>query len=449
MNSSRDAGGPSGPITRARTSNPENTGPQITSQHPTHSLAAPQAEVRPLITPSAPPVSSTFPGNASNTDTGESSSKTQMPYEENAIAPATRREHSIYPVNSQLRKFPEFPEASIGQQMRPRDAQASHKMDTWKLKELLRVDRQKKGLTHEVWKEGKSLWAEKESRINVPSRPATATSENTNRPDRNAQHQSDVEISGTSASRGKARDTRGVSPQIENWDNVTNLADSPRDFTMFEDTPGDQYLTEEKEEVVFSPWNVMEPNHTPSISALSSMKEWDPNLDQAFQMDAEWNLEKWDDMRFKMPQTPTDRESLQQALEITRMDFWIRNPMEEYPEDLSQYGRESYGCQHRRLQHAFCREWPKTFLESPPELYRLPVWNFGFDECYWKPSNWGFDIRSNAYYQGLADMAAFKEEKGLQSIDLGYWKARLKEQVEFAMAHCDTELALYAGPEKE
>lgn len=428
MNSSSDATGPGALLARARASFLDNNEPQISSQHPAHSIVAPQAEVRPLTTPSTPPMMARNAGSASNTDTGESSSKREksshMPYEANAIAPATQREHSIYPVNSQLQKIPAHPEASIHPKMRPRDLEGNQKHEAWRLKGYLQAEKETRGLQREVWKEGQRLQAEKESRVNIPSKSTTATSENTKRPDRNADHQSDVEIIGDSA-------------------------DSESDFTMFDDTPRDRYLVEEKEEMVFSPWNVTEPNHTPSLSALSSMTEWDPQLDQAFQIDAEWNLSKWDDMRFKVPQTPTDIESLQQALEITRMDFWVRNPIEEYPDDLSQYGRESYGSQHRRLQHAFCRIWQTYYSEPPPELYRLPAWNFGFDECYWKPSSWGFDTRSTAYNQGLADMAAAKDEKGLQSLDLRHWKARLMEHVEAAMAHCETELALYAGPEKE
>ena len=440
-------------LARARAEISDDDGPQITSQHPTNPLAAPQAEMRPQIPPSAPPMMASSAGSASNTDKGESSSKREkssgMLYGANAIPPATRQEHSIYPVNSQLRKDLGLPEASAEPKMRPRNVEAMQKIEDRRLKEYVQGEKATRSLQNEFWKDSQRLHAEKESRMNIPSRPTTATSENTNRQDRSADHQSDVEISESSTSRGKARETLGDSPKNVNWDDGTSLADPEGDFTMFDDTPSDQYLVEEKEEVVYSPWNIIEPNHTPSLSALSSMTSWDPKLDQPFQIDAEWNLEKWDDFRFKVPQTPTDIESLQQALEITRMDFWVRNPVERYPEDLSQYKRESYGSQHRRLQHAFWRIWQDFHREPPPELYRLPSWMSGFNECYWKPSSWGIDIRSRAYYQGLADMAATKNERGLQSLDLRDWKARLKEHVEAVTAHCTTKLALYAGPERE
>ena len=157
------------------------------------------------------------------------------------------------------------------------------------------------------------------------------------------------------------------------------------------------------------------------------MDVWNPEMDIDFQLDEQWNLEKWGDFRFKVPADPDDIESLQQALEITRMDFWIQNPTEQYPEDLSQYKGKSYGCQHRRLQHAFCRIWRQSENQPCPELYRLPQWMFGFQNCYWKPSSWGYDKRSNAYYQFLADMAMEKKENGQQSLDYQECKAMVLE----------------------
>lgn len=434
-----------GPTARTPTSLPDNNGPQTLFQHPAHSLAAPQAVMRPLITPftgvsgiSAPPVVAKYGGSVSNTDTGESYPKrntsSRIPYETNAMPPAFPQENSIYPVNSQLRRVSVRVEASTDPKRRP-SAQ-----NNWN---------PQFSLQNQVRRECERLWTEKESKMRSPSRPTTAISEKTNRVDRNTDHQSDGKVpAGDSISREKTEDTLGVWLGSIYRDNETDPAYSDRDLTMFEDTPRDQYLVKKREKWVYYPWNIIEPDHTPSLSALSSMTEWDPELDKAFQIDAEWNLEEWGDFRFRSPQTPADIESLQQALEITRMDFWIRNPTETYPEDLSPYKRESYGSQHRRLQHAFCRIWQEFDSEPAPELYRLPNWMFGFDMRYWKPSSWGGDTRSNAYNQALAEMAAERNEKSLQSLDYRHWKARLEELVGAATAHCATEVALFAGPKK-
>ena len=414
---------------------------------PTNSLAAPLPVARHLILPStgvsgvnAPPAPPMIAGNAfraSNTDTGESSSNKKkssgMPYEENAMPPATRREHSIYPVDSQGRKYV-HPGPSTNESLHPSTLEewemaSRQDVQVAKERERLRV-----GFQNEICREGMRLQVEKESRV---------TLESTNRPERNAGHRSDM-ASGGSASREESQATSGMDPMFTDWD------DEEKDFTMFDDTPKDRCMVEEREEVVVPAFNVPWPDQTPSVSALSSVTKWDPELDEAFQIDAQRNLENpWQDLRFHVPQTPADIESLQQALELTRMDFWIRNPIETYPAAVfSQHKTESYGSQQRRLQHAFCRIWLRVGSGPVPELYRLPSWMFGFDKCYWTPSRWGVDLRTNAYVQGLADMAAVENEKGLRSLDIRVWKARLEEQVAAATAHCSTELALDAGSKK-
>lgn len=380
-------------------------------------------------------------GNASNTEIGESSSNmkksTGMPYQANAMPPATRQQHSIYPVNSQGRKSV-HPQPSTDHFMRPRTMEEWNKASDEDLQVARERERMRIGFQMDVYRQGMRLQAEKESRFIRPSGPNAATLESTNRPDQNFGNQSNVIASGSLVSRAKSQATPGVDPMLTDWD------DGENDFTMFDDTPKDRSMVEETEEVVFPPFNLIEPDYYPSVSALSSMTKWEPKLDEAYQIDAQLNF----DLRFQIPQTPADKESLQQALDITRMDFWIRNPLETYPPDFPQYKTESYMSQQRRLQHAFCRFWQEYGSGPPPELYRLPNWMFGFDKCYWTPSRWGLDLRSNAYNQGLGDMAAAKNEHGLRCMDRRGWKARLEEQVAAATAHCTTELALYAGPKK-
>lgn len=344
-------------------------------------------------------------------DTGGSdpnqSKPRRMHYEANAMPPATREEHSMYPmkrdpVTHLLGRDPASREAPIDPHETPGPK------DFW---ERISFHR---GVREDI----ENLWAEKLAKMPPPPRPNTATSEKTGRLDPDTGHQSDAEGSGGGPKpQMKTKETDYYLRPWAKWDDDVDPEDSDRDFTMFEDTPRDRSLVEETEERVFPPWDTSEPSHTPSISALSSMAVWDPEVDADFQIDAQWNLEKWNDFRFKVPEKPEDIESLQHALEITRVDFWLRNPTEQYPEDLSQYKEESYGSQHRRLQHAFCRIWQEFESEPAPELYRLPAWIFGFQYCHWKPSSWGFDERSNAYYQFLAEMAMEKNETGLWNFD--------------------------------
>lgn len=334
----------------------------------------------------------------------------RMHYPANAIAPETPEELSIYPVGHRMQKIPIVPEASTYPDVLPSPS------NNWSTEFSLQ---------HQVRNELQRLWAEKEDELLARSGPVIATLEDIGRLDRDTRYQSDKEESGGGPTpHEKTRGTRGILHESVDWDDEADAADLDRAFSMFDDTPRDQSTLPEKEEWIFEP---PDPDHAPSLSALSSMTEWDPEADLDFQIDAQWNLERWNDFRFKVPETPADIESLQQALEITRMDFWIRNLRETYPEDLSKYRGESYGSQHRRLQHAFCRLWRDSDGDPAPELYRLPNWIFGFKSCYWKPSSWGYDRRSKAYNQGLTEMSAEKNEKGLRSVDYRNWKARLQD----------------------
>ena len=215
--------------------------------------------------------------------------------------------------------------------------------------------------------------------------------------------------------------------QSSNLDDAMTFDDFDKDLSMFEDTPRDASILSESEEWILPPFDTPAPDDSPSLSALTAMTEWDPSLDREFRTEAVKNLEKWNDFRFKVPRTIHDIESLQQALEMSRMDFWIKNPSGTYPVGFFQYKRESYASQHRRLQWSFCRIWQEFEKEPPPQLFRLPPWMFGFEPCYWKPSSWGFNRKSNAYNQGLVDMAAEKRKHGLRRMDYSYWRETLKE----------------------
>ena len=212
-----------------------------------------------------------------------------------------------------------------------------------------------------------------------------------------------------------------------NWDDAMDHEDFDKDFSMFGDTPRDASILSETEEWILPPFDTPAPDDPPSLSTLTAMTEWEPSFDREFMTEAVEYLETWNDFRFKTPRTIHDIESLQQALEMSRMDFWIRNPSKTYPVGFFQYKRESYGSQHRRLQWSFCKIWHKFEKEPPPKLFCLPPWMFGFEPCYWKPSSWGFNRKSNAYNQGLVDMAAEKRENGLRGMDHTHWIERLKE----------------------
>ena len=341
--------------------------------------------------------------SVSNTNTGgtfsEERKSSPMIYKKIAIPPETLEEHSIYPVGDRLRKVPQS-EESLDSQMGPERGYSRNP-------EL--------NLQYQVRNEITRLWVEKHSK----------TAEDTDRLDRDTGHQSGVVKSdGDPTIREEIPNSRRVLHESLEWHDDSDAENLDKGLTVFADTPRDEGIVEERGEWLLPPWDVPDPIHAPSLTALSSMTEWDPEADIDFQTEARAG---WSDCRFKVPQTPADIESLQKALEITRMDFWIRSPNERYPEDLSQYKKESYGSQHRRLQHAFCIIWRDLETEAPPALYRLPEWMFGFEYCYWKPSSWGHNRRSNAYNEGLAAMAAEKNEKSLENLRYQDWKAKLKE----------------------
>ena len=291
------------------------------------------------------------------------------------------------------------------------------------------------------------LWAEKrEKEILLSSGPASSSTEKkTPLVQDSVYHSNRIEIYGHELTlRQSTNDTPIISQEEQmDWDYAADGGELDREFTMFEDTPRDSSLVTETEELLLPPWDQPDAPSTPSTSALASMEVWNPDLDGDYQVEARWNLEEWDDWRFKVPETREDMESVQQALEMSRMDFWIKNPHGTYPDDLSQYKGESYGSQHRRLQHMFCTIWREFDTEPAAGLYRLPPWMFGFEPCYWRPSNWGIDKRSNVYNQGLAEMAAEKKEKGLQLVCYQDWKTRLEEQVRAATVADSAPLALY------
>ena len=335
-----------------------------------------------------------------------------MLYPAQAMPPETPERLSIYPVSQQTLKIPVTPEESTDPHIAPAF-----------------------DLQYHVRRESDRLRAEKHNRICPPPTPTTPDSEKMMKLGQTIGHQNDEKKpDGDTTPREKTTNTWNVLHESIEWGDLASPEDSDTDFSMFDGTPRDPSILPEREEWRLPPWDTVEPEDAPPPTDLSSMTEWGPSLDPDFQNEARENLEKWSDFRFKVPQTPTDIESLQQALEMTRMDFWIRNPHEKYPDDLSRFQGESYASQQRRLQHAFCRNWQHFRSTSPPELYRLPDWMFGFEECYWQPSSWGFDRLSNAYNQCLAEMAAEKKGRGLWGLDYRQWKDRLKEPLMAAAA---------------
>lgn len=411
------------PTTGTPSSKPDDDGVPTLLQTPAHPLVVKPRGRRPRLLPAmrvsafGPPVVAKRPGSASDTDMGGAfppkiKPQGTMYYPARAIPPATPEELSIYPVSHEMLKFPGPPEASTDPQI---DAEPENGWDP------------EFNLQYQVGWESHRLRVEKDTQTLPPPRPATRTAQNPSLPHGDSRHRSDMEESGGGPiPHRKTKDIQKVLQEPTGWDDAAGPADLGKDFSMFEGTPRDQSILSEKEELRLPPWELSEPNVSPTD--LSLLAEWDPEHDLEFQNEARENVETPCDYRFKIPETPADIESLQQALEITRMDFWMKNPSKRYPEDLSQYKSESYKSQQRRLQHAFCRIWHNPDGNPPPELYCLPAWMFGFAPYYWKPSSWGYDKRSNVYNQGLAEMAAEKKEKGLQSLFLHHhdWKAKLE-----------------------
>lgn len=362
-----------------------------------------------------------------------------MQYPKPATAPETAEEHSIYPMNRQMR--------------RDRGLDTEETLDTFiaQMDPGLGNGNPEFDLQRQVQKAVYQLWVDKgKPMAGPPARPAPRVSETL---DERRRDRSDRETSGGNpAPSQKGKETSMVPDEsMVNWDGAKDSGeDVERDMTVFEDTPPDASLVPEREEWNLPPFNEpTEPIQPAPLTALYTLPTWDPSLDPDYQLEAQWNLEKWDDFRFKVPSTDSDRDSLQQALEITRMDFWIRNPYKGYPRvDHRATDRgESYGSQHRRLQHAFCRIWREYDAEGgpAPELYRLPAWIFGFEACFWRPASWGMDKRSEVYHRGLSEMAAEKYAKGLQGLNYWNWKAKLEEQDRAVMAEAETPLGLFAG----
>ena len=352
-----------------------------------------------------------------------------MQYPKPATAPETAEEHSIYPMNRQMR--------------RDRGDGAEETLDTFiaQMDPGLGNGDPEFDLQHQVQKAAFQLWVDK----GKPMAPPPAGE--------HSRDPSDRETSGgkpTSSQKGKETAT-DFDESMVNWDGARDSEeDVERDLTIFEDTLPDASLVPEREEWNLPPYNEPdEPIQPAPLTVLYTLPTWDPSLDPDYQLEAQWNLEKWDDFRFKVPSTDSGMDSLQQALEITRMDFWIRNPYQGYPRvgHRAVDRGESYGSQHRRLQHAFCRLWRGYDAEGgpAPELYRLPAWIFGFEACYWRPASWGMDKRSEVYNRGLSEMAAEKNAKGLQGVNYRNWKAKLEEQDRAVMAEAETPLGLFAG----
>lgn len=361
------------------------------------------------------------PGQSSSSVTGGATPQSTKPprtdYPAHADTPATSEEHSIYPMNSRLQKAPVAPEEGMLSRMnRIYPGMLDSRDPRFNFQYQVRMDLRR-------------LEAEKWSKMPYLISPPTSNSGTAGRPDQQIVHQSNQKV--------KTRNTRTMTHESVDLDDAAEPEELDRDFTMFEDTPRDQSIIPERAEWDLPPWDQSEPPQPPSLASLSSMTVWDPDIDPEFQTESQWNLEKWNDCRFKVPETPEDIDSLQQALEITRMDFWIKDPYECYPDEYPQYKTESYGSQHRRLQHTFRRIGQGRNTVSAPELYRLPAWTFGFERCYWQPSTWGVDERSNAYVQGLVDMAAEKNEKGLQGVDYRSWKAKLEQLIGAKMTTID------------
>ena len=335
-----------------------------------------------------------------------------MHYPANAVPPETSEEHSIYPVTSGLLKIPVKPEESTGSHPGPGQWSkgVAAMVIQYHAKDGTRRLEQEKKLMPPLLQSNKEV---SDERISL---------------DRDTGYQGGAKISDEGPMpHGKIPPKREIFDPSTNWDDTMDPEDFDKDLSMFGDTPRDASILSETEEWILPPWDTPALEDPPNLSTLTAMTEREPSLEREFRTEAVENLENWNDFRFKIPRTLHDIESLQQALEMTRMDFWIKNPSKTYPVGFFKYKGESYGSQHRRLQWSFCRLWQEFEQDSPPKLFRLPPWMFGFEPCYWKPSSWGFNKKSNAYNQGLVDMAAEKRENGLRGVDYSNWRETLEE----------------------
>ena len=426
------------PIVPGPRSVPAANRAHILSQNSVNTLAVTRASIGHQITPVRkvstfrPPMIAKHADGAFNTYArgmfpDEIKAPQKMLYPANAQPPETPEKLSIYPVTHEMLRIPVAEESTDP----PIALGAKTEFN----------------FEYQIQKEWDRFEAHEKNKMLPQPNPAAMKSERMSQQDEETAHQIDVSISdGNTTPREKTKNTRRILHEVMDWDDAASLEDLNKDFSMFDDTPRDASILPEREEWRLPPWDTVDTEGAPVPTDLSSMTEWDPSLDLDFQAEAQENLERWSDCRFKSPQTRADIESLRQALEMTRLDFWIRTPDQEYPDDLSQHETESYASQQRRLQHAFCRTWRLFHSTVAPELFRLPSWMFGFEEFYWKPSSWGYDRQSIVYNQGLAKMAAEKKEIGLGRVNYQEWKARLTEPVTAEMAHIAL-LALWRSEE--
>ena len=326
-----------------------------------------------------------------------------MAYPSPAIAPEFAEQQSIYPVGINQRRAPVLPEESLDSRIELVNRGLPNGGVPWF------------NLQHRVPQESSRLGAERRSQKPPSFEAAAPTSGNTAFLDQGAKDKN-----------GKGKISDG---NRHDGDIVGELEDLNTDLTMFEGIPKYESLVSETERIVLPPLNLVDVT-PPSTLGSSSMVGWKPELDPEFQKEALWHRDHGGDFSFKVPETPSDIESLQQALEITRMDFWVRCPFNSYPDLLAaQHQGESYASQHWRLQHAFRRIWemaPLLGSRPAPALYRLPGWVSGFDARYWTPYAWGVDDLSRAYYGGLVMMADEKNAKGRDKMNIQEWKNRLK-----------------------
>ena len=418
-NSSRNNAG--SPLNTTPALIPADLGPNTLRHGPTPPLIAPPASMRSSSTPTtgisaAPGQSTVMARHAKNIAketmrrSNNGAKSPRMQYPENAVAPETPEELSIYPIGSRQRRVSAEEVAdSVVTRLEPGEEYGPE----WNLQ-------------HFIKQESDRLWAEKRSKMLDPSTSGMTTVKEPGRLDPNIGFELDGGIlEGTSIPVGTIPNTRYVLHESMRWIDVADP--DQQDPSTSDRPPGDESLLSEIPEWVLPPWDQPTPPSPPSLSTLSAMPSWAPSLDAAYQTSLLTHLPHSTDMRFQPPQTPTDIASLQHALEMTRMDFWLQSPTETYPADLSRYGHESYASQHRRLQHAFCRVWREYRAETtaPPELFRLPGWMFGFGCGDWTPSSWGVGGRARAYNGVLAEMAGEKREKGLEGVVYREWKGRI------------------------
>ena len=225
-----------------------------------------------------------------------------------------------------------------------------------------------------------------------------------------------------------------------------SAVDPDGDLTMFEDTPRDSSLVEVRGKMACPPYDQVELDSPPSLAKLASIPIWSPELDEEYLMEEKRCLANWNDFRFKKPHTAYEIDCVQRALEMTRLDYYFLGFNGMYPHERSEYSHESYGSQHRRLQHRLCRTWSSMNpTGTVPFLFRLPSWGFSFEERYWRLVRWSFHKRLNAYYEVLAAMVVEKNEKGLYAFPLKECRDKVVEMFRSMDAKAQSELAQFLG----